>query len=534
MEPQDLYLCKNKKIINWRNINLDKENIAVIDIGSGSIKMSIYEIKKNGFDILEELRQPIRLGKDTFEKGSINRNTIDECVHILKKFKKLCKEYKVNKISAVATTAVREAINIDIFLDNIWTNTNIEIEILPPSKEMEYTYSALIDYIDLNDFKDQYWCILKIGTGNVELTVIEGDCIIFTRSLPLGILKLKELFLKEFSSEDYFNNFLKVMIKHELQNLKLEVSRFKVSKIFGVGFNINVLSEVLGQKDKNEILKINRQSLRELCDRIEKYTEEEIVHKLNIPFSAEETFYASSYIFLKVIDFFNCNDVYATKVSLRDGVVKHLYFDYDRDNYFIKLEKQLKINALNIGKSLNFDEKHGLKVMELSLKIFDETADIHRLGQIERCYLLISAILHDIGLTISYRSHHKHSHYIIKAQEFFSLKENQVNIIANIARYHRRSEPKKSHIEYMSFSHNDRMIITKLASILRIADGFDNSHLQLIDDIKIERVEEGIIINAYVDKQLYSEVYSFNYKKKMFENFFGIKLKLRIINKNER
>ena len=220
-------------------------------------------------------------------------------------------------------------------------------------------------------------------------------------------------------------------------------------------------------------------------------------------------------------------------ISLKDGIIKSLFFVQNKKKYFSKLEMQLYANAISLGRSLNFDEKHAIKVMEIATKIFDQTKDIHYLGNIEKCYLIIASILHDIGSALSYRSHHKHSLYIIKAQEFFSFNKNEINIIANIARYHRKSGPRKSHPDYMILSHKDKMIVMKLASRLRIADSLDNTHLQIIKDIELSREDNKIIINAIVKDQFFSEIYSFKYKKELFEEFFGLKVILKIKGKHE-
>jgi len=125
-------LCLNKKVLS------------VIDIGSSAIRMSIVEVIDGKISILEELRQQVRLGKDTFNKGKILRPTINQCILILKNYKNLCDEYKVEEIYVVATTAVREASNVDIFIDNIFSNTGLAVEIISTTKETEYIYNAIV------------------------------------------------------------------------------------------------------------------------------------------------------------------------------------------------------------------------------------------------------------------------------------------------------------------------------------------------------------------------------------------------------
>lgn len=503
---------------------------AAIDIGSSSIRMTICEIAQNDFNILEELRQPVKLGKDCFYNGKISRPTIDESTSILKKFKRLCDEYGVKNINAVATSSIKDAANFDIFIDNIRTATNINIEVLSPSKESEYIYHAFENVVkeyDENDNKDQ-WCIIEVGAGNVEIIILEGQFIIYSRSLPLGTLRTKQMFIKEFHSEENFQNFLLVIIEHELQNLKRQIPSVKIKKVYCIGFEIEELPRIFNRKKSSGIPKISKDSLKKLCNRIKNYTEEEVMHKLNISYNIADSLFTASSILLKLSDFFNCNEIFIPKISLRNGMINSLINIEDEEKYFNKLEKQLETNAMNLGRSMNFDEKHAVKVKELALKIFDLTKDIHNLTRREKTFLLVASILHDIGATLSFRSHHKHSLYIIKEQDFFSFNKREIKIIANIARYHRRSPPKNSHPDYISLPHKDRMIVMKLASILRIADSLDNTHLQLIEDIDVIKEQSKLIIKALVNNQFFSEVYSFRQKKGLFEDFFGIGVELKI------
>lgn len=513
---------------------MNNYRVSAIDIGSSSIRMTIYEISNDNFTIIEELRQSVKLGKDCFYIGKISRNTINACVEILNNYKKKSNEYKVSSYRTVATTAVREAANVDIFLDNIRTLTNTEIEILSPFKETEYINFALTDILKESkiDYLNENRCVVEIGAGNVEITLTEGKCIVFSRSLPLGILKLKQIFRKQFKNNEDFNNFLSVMIEHELQNLKRDIPKLNINKIFGIGHEIIEISKQYID-DNKKIVKTTKKFLDNLCNKSKNYTEEEIVHKLKVPYNFADNFYSASLILKKIVDFFGCKDIYIPNVSLRDGIIRNFLAKDDENDFFKSLELQLKITSQIIGKSLNYDENHAQKVTELALKLFDQTKEIHHLGRIERCYLIVASMLHDIGSTLSYRAHHKHSQYIISAQNFFSLNNIQKKIIANVARYHRKSTPKRYHKYFMTLTHKNKIIVMKLASLLRIADSLDNTHLQIIDDIKITKKENTIIINAYVVDQFYSEIYSFNHKKKMFQDFFGVNIKIVITRKHE-
>jgi len=509
---------------------MDKNRVAAIDIGSRAIRMTIAEVVNDKIEILEEVSLSVRLGKDSFDKGRILRPTIDESIQILRKYKNLCEEYKVDRIRAVATTAVREATNFDIFLDNILTNTGISVEILSITKETELIYKAISEKIKNNKSfkKENYHSIVEIGSGSVEISIFKDEFIIFSRTLPLGALKMKQIFSKATNIEENFFNYLKVMVEHELRNLKREIPVSSVEFFHGISSELEHIFLLINKKENSPDIKyIEVEDLRNICNKMQGYIEEELIHKLDVPYDMSETFYPISLMFLKIADFFKCSKIYIPDISLRDGLLYDMISKKD-NNFFNYLEKQLEISSINIGRSFNFDENHSLKVKELALKLFDKTKFLHQLGEIERCYLLVASILHDIGSAISNSSHHKHSLYIIKTKNFFYLNENEVKIIANVARYHRRSIPKNTHQDYMELSNRDRMIVMKLASILRIADSLDNTHLQLVSDIDLIKENDQLYLITYVNDQIFAELYSFKYKRDLFEMFFGVNIKLRI------
>jgi exopolyphosphatase/guanosine-5'-triphosphate,3'-diphosphate pyrophosphatase len=509
---------------------MKNEKVAAIDIGSKAIRMTIAQISDTDFDILEEVRHQVGLGKDSFEYGKLLRPTMNDAISLLRKYKRLCEEYKVSRLVAVATTAVREALNFDIFIDNIRTLTGIEVDILTPSKETEYIFKALKyhvlpQYDDKSSNEDLYG-IIDIGAGSVEITIFNQQNIIYSQELPLGTLKMKQIFNRGFRADDNFSKYLKVMVEHEIHHLKRNIAARQVSRVYGIAGELEYLSRILN-KDSKDLPPVDVKELSKLCKRMEDWSEEEVIHKLGIPYDIAETFYPLSFMFLQLVEMFHCDSIVIPEVTLRDGIMQDFLHAYDQESYYTWLESQLRINATNIGRSLNFDEKHAIHVTGLALQIFDQTVEFHHLGPLERCYLLVAGLLHDVGSSLSNRAHHKHSMYIIKAQDLFCFDQRQTAIIANVARYHRKSMPKTSHPDYMNLTHTEKMTVMKLAAVLRIADSLDNTHLQLVKSVSLEKERSRFVLRADVTDQIFAERYSFKNKRDMFEEVFGQPIKLR-------
>jgi exopolyphosphatase/guanosine-5'-triphosphate,3'-diphosphate pyrophosphatase len=509
---------------------MQNERVAAIDIGSKAIRMTIAQVGENDLEILDEVRHQVNLGRDSFEYGKLLRPSMNDAISLLKKYKTLCDEYKVSRLTAVATTAVREASNFDIFIDNIRTLTGLDVTILTPSRETEYIFKALKKNVlpikDTKSNSNDLYGIIDIGAGSTEITLFNQDNIIYSQELPLGALKMKQIFNKGFKDDENFSRYLDVMVEHEIQNLKRNINTKQVTRVYGIASELEAISRLINQKSE-DLPPVNIKELDKLCKKIESYSEDEIIHKLDIPYDMAETIYPLTFMFLKLIEMFHCDKIFIPKVTLRDGILLDFLHEYNPVKYYKWLESQLRINAINIGRSLNFDEKHATHVTKLALQIFDQIPEVHHLGPLHRCYLLVAALLHDLGSSLSNRAHHKHSLYIIKAQDMFRFEAKEINIIANVARYHRKSMPKPSHADFDILNHNEKMIVMKLSAILRIADSLDNTHLQLVKEVTLVREKKRFVLKPDIDDRMFVENYSFKNKRDLFEEVFGLPIKLR-------
>ncbi len=503
-------------------MNIDKR--AIIDIGSSAIRMSIYEIKDRDIFTVDELWQSIKLGVDTFNTGKISRKQIDETLSVLKRYKKYCKELNVTDIYTVATTAVREASNIDVFLDNIKTNTGLDIDILSPNEEIQLIYNALINNKDTPIKKGGKNCIVEISAGLMNISIFADECIIYSRSLPLGSLKLTEDYHKYFSNEKSYPAFLKSTLDHELRYLKKQMPKVKIATVYGICSELEEISRIVN--GDGDITSVNLADLKNLSDMSQNRTQRELVNAMKIPHDITDTLYTASTSYSRILELFGFQKIFIPDISLRDAIIKNRLYCNDYPEYFTNKMRQIKMNAKKIGEMLNFDEKHALKVSKLAIDIFNDTKEMHKMGNDDEAYLMVAAILHDVGMCISARSHHKHSLYIIKSQDFFFFDENEKNIIANIARYHRRSEPKPTHPDYVMLSQNDKMKVIKLSSILRLADALDSSHNQLIRTVKCVVKEDRVVLSPYCNAKIFSEEYAIKKKKSAFEDHFGKKIVL--------
>jgi exopolyphosphatase/guanosine-5'-triphosphate,3'-diphosphate pyrophosphatase len=187
-------------------------------------------------------------------------------------------------------------------------------------------------------------------------------------------------------------------------------------------------------------------------------------------------------------------------------------------------------SVMHIADNFRIEKDHSLHVTGLALKIFDLTKKLHKLNRTEREYLEAAAILHEAGVFVAHSQHHRHSYYLIRNAEMLGFTENEKEIIANIARYHRKSHPKAKHPDYAKLSPEDQQSISKLAAILRVADGLDRSHTSSITNIesRVENKSVTLIIEGKDGSNLELEIWGAESKKHLFEEVFDVKLEFEL------
>jgi len=217
-----------------------------------------------------------------------------------------------------------------------------------------------------------------------------------------------------------------------------------------------------------------------------------------------------------------------SEYALREGIV----LDTIEKEFLLKDKNHLSNirynSVMHLAENFRIEKEHSAHVTKLALRIFDLTKKLHKLGPAEREYLEAATILHEVGGFVSHSQHHRHSYYIIRNAEMLGFTENEKEIVANIARYHRKSHPKMKHPDYAKLTADDQLVIRKLAAILRIADGLDRSHTSSISniDISIEGSKVTFTITGNAE-HIELEIWGANSKKKLFEEVFGVDVEVK-------
>lgn len=514
---------------------MNHKTLAAIDIGTNSFHLIVAEINKNSnFKIIDREKEVIRLSEGSkYDIKNILPAACDRAVVALKRFAGIALSHNA-EIRAVATSAVREAFNRNEFVNRVFEETGVEIEIIDGLEEARLIYLGALKAVPIFDQKSL--CI-DIGGGSTEIILGYRRNVLFSNSLKLGAVRLTQKFFPDYIITKERINECKKWVTGEISQA--------VEHIKNAGFDICVgtsgtimsagLIVLANQKKKIPVTGI-------LNNHIITYDElNEVYHFTNenetfderkkikgLDSERADIFPAGMIILMTILKALNIKQILVSGYSLREGIIIDT-LQKRESNESYSASSNIRLESINhLAELSNFDQNHCRHVANLAMQIFDQTIHLHRLNNQHREYLEAAALLHDIGYHIGHARHHVHSSYIIKNSELLGFNEKEKLIIANIARYHRKSHPKPSHEDYMLLSEPSRDIVNKLASILRIADSLDRRHLKNIKTISVSVSSDEIILQInYSGEPPEIEIWNLERRQNLMQEVFGKKIVIK-------
>lgn len=514
--------CKNK--------NLSHRTLAVIDIGTTAIRMTIAQTDEQKMvKPLESLQHGLSLGKDTFSKGYLSRESIEECVKALKSFIKKLREYQITseqQIRTIATTAVREASNHQIFVDRVFIATGLTVEIIDDIDVARLTYLSATSYFSLHNFqRNPDVLITEMSGGTTETLLLRNNDVILSKSYRLGALRLREM-IDEFRAPIISQReLIEGDTRRTVSLIYQDICRGDPLTIVALGGDARfAAAQIQPDWDFCSPVKITLSSLSKLTEQIINLSIDDVVSKYHLSYSDAETVGPALLFYLHLARALNEKSITVTNISMRSGILMEMI---EHGSWRKRFSNQIINSAIVIGRKFHYDEEHARHVESLSILLFNELKDDHRLEPWYELHLRVAALLHDIGSFISIRSHHKHSMYLIENSDLFGLSKKDLHIIALIARYHRRSSPKPEHVEYNSLEKESRLTVIKLAAILRVADALDRSNSQRVREFSCKRIENTLFITLQNVDDITLEQLSLQNKGSLFEEVYGMRVVLQ-------
>jgi len=406
--------------------------IGIIDLGSNSLRLMLVRILPDGsHTVLNQVKNMVRLGEGAFETGHLREESMARTINVLRGMAEMCGVYGASEVIAIATAAVRDAANGPDFMRRVKEKTGIDFRVVSGREEARLIYlgvsSGLAHTESLRLFID-------IGGGSTELVV--GN------------------------SEEYRN----------LDSLKMGCVR-------------------RAPQESRDVLSYGglRRAVKELCGRTLK--ERRSVPGINP--NRADVIVAGAAILQTIMEDQGFDSVRISNRNLQNGIL----VDYlstrmpHADGSFHPVRKE---SVLHLARRCRFEERHSRHVSRLALDLFDsaKAMGLHDSGDLARELLHYAALLHDIGIFISFSRHNAHSHYLIRNTELLGFTRREVDIMAALTYFHRKRPSKKVPL-FMEFDQETREEIRLLSLFLLLAERMDKSHRQIVRTVRFEARKEG-------------------------------------------
>jgi exopolyphosphatase/guanosine-5'-triphosphate,3'-diphosphate pyrophosphatase len=503
--------------------------VAVLDMGASAVRLVVAEIGGGKpTRVVEEASRGVLIGRDTFSTGVIRAQTIDATTAALDGFRELMEQYGVKQVRAVATSAVREARNGEMFLDRLRSRSHIDFEIINEAEESRLVYLAVRHVLRHHAaFKVAWTLLAEVGGGGTSLTLLHRGQPHRSGVYALGAVRLRQQLDLRSHPHEMQVALLKRSIANVVEEIRLEIPLKKISHIVAVGGDVRfAASQIDDSEDGKAIREIGREPFIAFCDDVARLDEDGLVDRFRLPAVEAETFVPALLIYRTLLAEAGAKRLIVSDASLRTGILLEMAEGVDRPET-ADFERQVLASAEALGYRYRFDREHGQHVAKLATRLFDELHDEHGLSNRERLLLQVAGLLHDVGVYISLRAHHKHSQYLLAASQIFGLSDDEVAIVSNIARYHRRATPQRTHLAYVALDSHDRLIVNKLAAILRVANALDAEHLQKVHDLQVVRGERAWLIELQATGEITMEQMAAAARTDMFAEVYGRQLTFR-------
>jgi exopolyphosphatase/guanosine-5'-triphosphate,3'-diphosphate pyrophosphatase len=504
--------------------------IAVVEIGSTGIRAVIADIDENRrWRLRDKAGKPVALGRDVFTSKQISRESLWECILVLRNFRELLKSWGIagRDIHVIATSALRAARNRDIFMDRVRQETGFLIHIVEGIEENRLMYLAV--RFALKEDLPQFWqadaMIIEIGGGSTEILLLRQGNMVATHSLRFGTLLIDRIARSSAGSLRSQERYLSETVRNTAEFLNAEMELARIKTFVMAGTDAQYLAPQIGRELNAQCGIIDRDAFIQFVDTIRYYSPDECVKKLRVPASDSAGFIPGNLVYKLFLERTAAQQVAVPYVSIREGYLIDLAMGVDpelQDDFF----SQTIASAIHLGRKYHFDEAHHRHVAALCLKLFDALIPLHGMSRRERLLLEVAATLHDIGMYIRGSGHHKHGQYVVANSEIFGIYGDELNMVANIVRYHRGALPAQTDIDFLTLQREERILVMKMAALLRVADALDRSHTQQIKEIQVERKSEILALHTGGGFDLSTERIGLEEKADMFQDIFGFKVVL--------
>ena len=507
--------------------------IAAIDIGTNSVHMIVVRVRPDlSFEVVDREKAMVRLGAGGLDGRALTPEAMIAALQALSKFKRIAESHQVDEILAAATSATREARNGGEFLARLESETGIRPRVISGVEEARLIHQAAVYGVNVGGGRA---VVVDIGGGSVEITLGTPSALQLARSFKIGTIRLTERFVR---SDPLSERDERKIVKHVLGDIDRYCEQILAAgfdRVIGTSGTILSIGAVAAAAARGAVpaelrnLHVAAKQIRKVRKQV---AELDLEQRLAIPGldpRRADLVVAGAILLDTILRRLGAEELTLCDLALREGLV----LDYVRRNrrqiaQIDSIPDVRRRSTLELAERCSYYAEHANQVVRLALALFDQTRAMHGLTDREREWLEYASLMHDIGGHISFSGHHKHSYYLIKNGDLRGFHPDEIEVMALVARYHRRGTPKRSHPQYAQLPATLRRTVRTLASILRVAESLDRSHAQPVSGLEVHDRGDDVVIQLHSGGDAELEVWATARHLEPFEQVAGKAVRLEM------
>jgi exopolyphosphatase / guanosine-5'-triphosphate,3'-diphosphate pyrophosphatase len=515
---------------SWAVMTTPQPRLAAIDVGTNTIRLTVAEVENDGtYRILDEEREMVRLGEHMDQTGRLSDEAMQRALAALGKMKAIADGFEVTEIRAIATSAVREASNGAAFCREVLRRHKVQIDVISGDEEAQLAFRSATRHFNLDGRSS---AVVDIGGGSVEVILAAGTVIDQVHSLPLGAVRATERWVR---SDPLRPKHWRAMRKEIDRTIRTAIGHpsHRAEIMVGSGGTFTALAHMSQWQREGRHGSVQGYMLTpaEVVHLLDRLREAPLDARRQIPGLSPDRadiIVAGATVISRLLKRLGTQQILVNERGLREGLLLRMISELPGRATVPQLPQagdRMEWVRL-FARKCRANERHCEHVAKLAAQIFDGIQRRFDLPSYARDVLQAAALLHDIGYLISHSKHHKHTYHLIMHGDFPTFSPPEVELIANVARYHRRAFPRKSHPNLVRLSRDDRRLISQLSGILRIADGLDRTHTGSVTAVqsRVLRNRTRLTIEASTAPEV--ERADAERKSDLFKKAFGTELDL--------
>lgn len=469
--------------------------IAIIDLGSNSARLVIANIMPGGyFMVIDELKEPVRLAQDMEIDGFLRPLRIQQTIKTLKTFRTLYESHGVSKVFAYATAAVRHAKNQKSFIDEVQSSCGIKLQVLSQEEEATFVYQGVI-----NSMEVPKGLIVDIGGGSVKMIYYNRRVMIAQDTLPFGAVTLSEKFARHGTPEECQNAITAYVTEH-LERLEWLKNLDPETQLIGVGGSLRNLGKISRKLKKYPLdmahnYHIPFTEFETIYDTIKPLAPEKLMRIKGLSSARADIFPAALSVVEAIKNYTDFNEIIIGGAGLREGAM----FRYACPTVAEKpISDILGHSIYTLLHHFDMNIRHAEHVFDLSMQLFRQLKVIHKLPRPYVKVLRVASMMHDIGSSLKFYDHHKHSMYVILNSNLYGIPQKDLIMASMVAALHYRDGLEQLDCQkYLDLLNEEEIsAVRKLGVIVRIAECFDRSCGGAIVGLSCDVLGDSVILKT--------------------------------------